>query len=165
MAAGNPPPCPHCGADIPDPRHLVCVQCLTELKPPDRRDGPSGDSSLRAGAADSYATVREGNGTQLMVRFDFGVIELLAGQEIMLGRDASDHRLAALRSRDNVSRTHATIGLSPYGAWIRDENSTNGTFINGRRVAAGDVVELPEGAELRLASNIRATVQVREAGK
>jgi pSer/pThr/pTyr-binding forkhead associated (FHA) protein len=80
---------------------------------------------------------------------------------MLLGREAADTRLAALRSMDNVSRTHATIGLSSDGAWVRDESSTNGTFVNGRRVAAGAVVRLPEGAELRLASNVRATVRLR----
>ena len=69
-----------------------------------------------------------------MVSFDFGHVELSAGQEVMIGRDATDQQLARLNDMMNVSRRHATIGLAPHGAWIRDENSTNGTFVNGRPV-------------------------------
>ena len=157
-----PPPgdnaeqCPQCGADIPDPRSIVCVVCMAKLSP---HPGPRAGGQPRDNGP--YATAYEPNDAQLVVTFDFGAIQLTVGQEMLLGREAADTRLAALRSMDNVSRTHATIGLSSDGAWVRDESSTNGTFVNGRRVAAGAVVRLPEGAELRLASNVRATVRLR----
>ena len=80
---------------------------------------------------------------------------------MMIGRDATDQQLARLNDMMNVSRRHATIGLAPHGAWIRDENSTNGTFVNGRPVKAGETADLAEGAELRLASDVRATVRFR----
>lgn len=162
--AGSPArQCPECGADIPDPRHLVCVHCMAELRPLDGRAGPSADGHPQGDAPDMYATVHERNGGQLVVTFEFGAIQLRVGQEVLLGRDSPDHRLAALRSMDNVSRIHATIGLSAEGAWVRDERSTNGTYVNGQPVVAGAVVQLPAHAELRLASNVRATVQLRRA--
>jgi FHA domain-containing protein len=160
--------CPNCGAVVPDSAHLVCLECLTELSPADR---PAA-ATAAPGSADSYATVRERGDAKLTVTFTFGTgerpvghVELSVGQEVLLGRDASDQRLACLHDKDNVSRRHATIGLTPRGAWVRDEESTNGTFVNGRRVAAGEATELAEGAELRLASDVRGTVRLSPPGE
>ncbi len=154
-AGGTADRCPTCGADVPDPRHLVCLECMTELHP-----GTPG-----AEGRDPYATAREHSDTKLTVTFTFGAIELSVGQEVLLGRDASDRRLTSLHDKDNVSRRHATIGLTPRGAWIRDEKSTNGTFVDGRRVAAGEAAELAGGEELRLASDVRATVRLSQPGE
>jgi FHA domain len=155
--------CPHCGADIPDPRNLVCTECMTELSPGTVEAGawptaPVGNDHNR------YATVYEAGGTRLVVRFAFGHVELSVGQEVLIGRDATDEQLASLDDMRNVSRRHATIGLAPHGGWVRDEGSTNGTYVNGRTVKAGESADLPEGAELRLASNVRATVALRRPG-
>jgi hypothetical protein len=159
----GPERCPNCDADIPDPRNLVCVQCLTELKPPNSGSASAGTPGRGDSDADRYATVHERDGARLEMSFAFGTVELLVGEELRLGRDATDNRLTGLRNLNNVSRLHATVGLSPDGAWVRDENSTNGTFVNGRPVRAGTVEKLPEDAELRLASNVRARVRLRGA--
>ena len=92
-------------------------------------------------------------------------VELSMGQQLLLSRESTDQRLAGLRGKSNVSRRHATVGLAPHGAWVRDERSMNGTFVDGRRVVPEVVVELPEGAELRLASNVYATVRLRTPGR
>jgi len=163
-------PNPDCGTDIPDSRNLVCIECMTELRPA----GPQTAAPAAPGASatppvaegdNPYATVHERGGARLVVSFDFGHVELSAGQETMIGRDATDQRLGRLNDMMNVSRRHATIGLAPHGAWIRDENSTNGTFVNGRPVKAGETADLAEGAELRLASDVRATVRFRRPGE
>ena len=114
---------------------------------------------------DPYATTYERSGPRLQLSFHFGVVELEVGQEMMLGRDAPDRRLAPLHDMNNVSRQHATIGLSTRGAWVRDEHSTNGTYVNGSPVVAGETVDLAEGAELRLASNVRADVRLYRPGE
>jgi FHA domain len=160
--------CPHCGAEVPDPRNLFCIECMAELKPAAPAAGPPSGAAAapsRPGGANPYATTYERNGPRLQLSFRFGVVELEVGQEVMLGRDASDQRLAALNDMNNVSRRHATIGLSNRGAWVRDEHSTNGTYVNDRPVAAGEMVDLAEGAELRLASNIRADVRLYRPGE
>jgi pSer/pThr/pTyr-binding forkhead associated (FHA) protein len=38
---------------------------------------------------------------------------------------------------DGLSRLHSTIYREGDRVWIVDENSTNGTFINGERAASG----------------------------
>ena len=155
--------CPHCGAEVPDPRNLVCIECMKELKPAAPAAPPP--ASSRPDGVDPYATTYERSGPRLQLSFHFGVVELEVGQEMMLGRDAPDQRLAPLHGMNNVSRQHATIGLSTRGGWVRDEHSTNGTYVNGSPVAAGEMVDLAEGAELRLASNVRADVRLYRPGE
>jgi FHA domain-containing protein len=45
----------------------------------------------------------------------------------------------------SVSRTHAVVEIEAGGAVVRDLGSTNGTFVNGRRI---DVARLGDGDEL-----------------
>jgi pSer/pThr/pTyr-binding forkhead associated (FHA) protein len=60
------------------------------------------------------------------------VITLSAGGVYTIGREGADIEL----EDDKVSRKHAEIGLYGPGAYVlRDLASTNGTLLNGRRVA------------------------------
>ena len=51
--------------------------------------------------------------------------------------------------------------MAPFGAWVCDEGSMNGTFVAGRRLDPAVTVELLDGSQLRLASNVYATVRLR----
>lgn len=68
----------------------------------------------------------------------------LAGEAIHIGRGLS----ADLHLDENsVSRRHAIIVPRPSGARILDDRSSNGTYVNGRRIqqadlANGDVIML-----------------------
>jgi S1-C subfamily serine protease len=67
-------------------------------------------------------------------------------QEITIGREPSSRLAYDLQRDDEVSRKHAVIriknGAEPYFR-IADLNSSNGTFLNGERIA-GEVELLPE---------------------
>jgi serine protease Do len=67
-------------------------------------------------------------------------------QEITIGREPSSRIAYDLQRDDEVSRKHAVIrikdGAEPYFR-IADLNSSNGTFLNGERIA-GEVELLPE---------------------
>ena len=66
-----------------------------------------------------------------------------------------------MTANDNVSRRHATVAVEPDGStWVQDESPTNGTFIDGLRITPGAKVRLTDGAELRLASDVRASVSI-----
>ena len=87
-------------------------------------------------------------------------MEVPAGTSLLLGRDPAESLVAAaFASYENVSRRHATVTMDDGGhATIRDENSTNGTFVNGDRVLPGIAVRLADGDVVRLARRRPAEV-------
>lgn len=146
--------CPYCGAGV-DPSDLVCLRCLRELSPTGRTGAPPSEAALR--------TTLERPVTAVQLRFESGVVEVRAGQEVTLGR-APRHTDSAprLAGFDNVSRTHATVGVTADGAvWLRDEGSANGTWADGVPVPRGQVRPLRDGSVIRLASNVTARVRLR----
>ena len=79
----------------------------------------------------------------------------LAGDDFILGRDPG----VSIPLQDRkVSRKHAQIGLYGPGAFVlRDLASTNGTFLNGKRV--GEKRELKHWDAIRIGDTLlRLTV-------
>ncbi|HRH45024.1 MAG TPA: FHA domain-containing protein, partial [Pyrinomonadaceae bacterium] len=61
-------------------------------------------------------------------------IRLQDNSQISFGRSSeADHRLAD----DGLSRLHSTVFREGDNIWVIDENSTNGTFVNGEKVLSG----------------------------
>jgi hypothetical protein len=145
--------CPHCRASV-DPADLVCMGCLREL-PDTAGSSPPGGEALRTRLEPAVTCAR--------LSFDTGEVEVRPGQEVVLGR-GPQHTVSAPRlSRyDNVSRTHATVGVNPDGsAWLRDEHSANGTWVDEVPVPQGQTRPLHDGSVIRLASNVTARVRLR----
>ncbi|WP_103350739.1 FHA domain-containing protein [Amycolatopsis sp. CA-128772] len=141
-AGPAPARCPACGADVPDPANLVCVECLEPLSPPPEARGRPGGGALR-------------------LVFTGQAVDVPQPGSVLLGRDPGHSPVAALFSRhDNVSRRHASVGVGTDGrGWVRDEHSTNGTFVNNTRVPDGETAALVHGDRLRIASDVVAVVQ------
>ncbi len=80
------------------------------------------------------------------------------GERLSFGRGSeADQRFA-----DNgLSRLHAVVYREGDRIWIVDENSTNGTFVNGERVAAAGT-PLRDGDRIKLGDNTTLTVSVAE---
>ena len=80
----------------------------------------------------------------------------LEGDVLTLGRDrTSDIPLA-----DNmVSRRHARLRVSPQGVEVEDLGSTNGTFVNGQRLAPAVARRLQAGDRLGLGTKLVLRVQ------
>lgn len=152
--AGGQVACPHCGAEIPDPGNVVCIACLEPLErlPPPRQDLPT-----------AFGTRRDGPRT-LVLEFAGGRVTVLPGTVATLGRAPEAGATARVfHATDNVSRLHATVEVEPNGAvWICDEESTNGTFVNGSRLAPRDRSPLRDGDTLRLAADVEARVRLIE---
>lgn len=128
-----PPVCPHCGEEVPDPDNRVCVGCHRSL-----------------GAVEP-----------LRLCFPAGAVTIAPTDVIRLGRDPASSPVAALfADRGNVSRLHATVGIDDNGAWVRDERSLNGTFVNDVPVPPGTRIGLAHGDTLRLAADVCASVEV-----
>ena len=77
-----------------------------------------------------------------------GMTVPLGGEPIVLGRSPDVHIVIDDAS---VSRQHALIMETPFGFEIRDLGSTNGTYVDGRRIGAAPLL-LRTGATIRLGS-------------
>ncbi|MFD3401542.1 FHA domain-containing protein [Kribbella sp. NPDC058693] len=105
-------------------------------------------------------TSREPTLPLLRLSFDTGDVHVSPGQEVVLGRDPELSTAPLFRDTDNVSRRHATVGLSDDGRpWIRDDRSMNGTYVDREKLPARERRPLHDGDELRLASNVFAEVR------
>ena len=69
---------------------------------------------------------------------------------------------ADYRFDDNsLSRLHATIYRDGDRVWVVDENSTNGTFVNGEPVT-GSGIPLRDGDAVKIGNNTSLMVRVRQ---
>ncbi len=138
--------CPACRAEIPDPANLVCVECLEPLA---AQAAPAAPARTRRG------------GAALRLVFAGQAVDVPQPGSVLLGRDPGLSPVAGLFARhDNVSRRHASVGVETDGrGWVRDEHSTNGTFVNNTPVPAGQTAPLADGDRLRIASDVVAVVE------
>jgi pSer/pThr/pTyr-binding forkhead associated (FHA) protein len=151
--------CPACAAEV-KPDDLICFTCGANLP----RNRPDDDPPAPATVMQEYLRQEEGTGpispAVLRLAFSTGNVEVPAGTSLLLGRDPAESLVAAAFSAfDNVSRRHATVTVDDAGhATIRDEHSTNGTFVNGDRVLPGTAVRLADGDTVRLGADVTADV-------
>jgi predicted nucleic acid-binding Zn ribbon protein len=142
--AGGPDPaafCPNCGMAVTDAADVVCSTCGNPLPTGRRR---------------RISTV------VMRITFPTGNVDIPAGTSVLLGRDPAESLVAAAFARfDNVSRRHATVQVDDSGhATIRDEGSTNGTYVNEDRVLPGMEVRLVDGDRIRLAADVTGNVSL-----
>jgi hypothetical protein len=139
-APGAPVTCPACGSAVADRSLRACPACGAALAEP---TGPISPVVLR-------------------LAFPAGNVDVPAGTSLVLGRDPGESLVAAaFADYENVSRRHATITVSDSGeATIRDEHSTNGTFVNDDRVLPGIDVRIADGDRVRLAADVTAQVSL-----
>ena len=145
IAASDPSAtCPRCGTAVSDAADVVCSVCGEPL-PTGRR--------------------RRISPVVMRITFPTGNVDIPAGTSVLLGRDPAESLVAAAFARfDNVSRRHATVRVDDAGhASIRDENSTNGTYVNDDRVLPGVEVRLVDGDRVRLAADVSGDVSLPQA--
>jgi hypothetical protein len=132
--------CPNCGIPAVDPADLVCAHCRQPLPQTQGHISP----------------------VVLRLTFPTGNVDVPAGTSLLLGRDPQESLVAAAFARfENVSRRHATVSVDDAGhATVRDEGSTNGTWVNDDRVLPGVDVRLADGDNLRLAADVTAQVSL-----
>lgn len=151
--------CPTCKAEV-RPDDLICFTCGANL--PRRR--PDEDPPAPTTIMQEYLRREERSSSispaVLRLAFATGNVEVPAGTSLLLGRDPAESLVAAAFSQfENVSRRHATVTVDDAGhATIRDERSTNGTFVNGDRVLPGTAVRLADGDTVRLGADVTAEV-------
>jgi pSer/pThr/pTyr-binding forkhead associated (FHA) protein len=84
--------------------------------------------------------------------------------EISIGRGGEDLWVdLPLYSSDEVSREHLRLRRDPTsGAFVIVDNSRNGTWVNGRRLARGVEEPLPDRAEIGVAEVLKLSFEARK---
>jgi hypothetical protein len=129
-----PPPAP---APSPDFMYGAPGQAAGYGVAPPPAQAPPANPYGAAGGAATSATLQGAAGT----------FTLLPGQELRAGRDAT--QCGILLAEPRVSGVHATLKLEHGQLLVRDENSNNGTLVNGARIAPGVWSPVPSGSILR----------------
>ncbi len=74
--------------------------------------------------------------------------------------DPADGVDLVFASVKQMSSTHAAFDLYPSGdLWVTDLGSTNGTFVNGRRLTAKERTKLAVGDQIKLSQNLILVVE------
>ncbi len=89
---------------------------------------------------------------------------LITQNELSIGRGGDGQLMdLALYAPDDVSREHLKIRRDPAsGIFTVIDKSTNGTWLNGRRLKRGEGEVLPESAEIALAEVLTLSFRLRK---
>lgn len=123
--------CPVCRTANP-PSETYCIDC----------------GFLLSGAPVSVAEMPQMSSAGRLVTPD-GTREFPLGPgENSVGRENADVLLA----HNTVSRRHATVTVEDAGAFVEDAGSTNGTYVDGKKLEPNEKIELADGGELVVGS-------------
>jgi hypothetical protein len=145
--------CPACGEENPV-SEVICRVCMTNLSsvsptPEEAAACPSEELS------DGESTFRAESPTLTLSRASNGLtLDVAPGDE--LGRSGVGRDF--FKDVGTVSRRHARVGFRDGMWWIEDLKSTNGTWLNGKRIEpgranplkAGDAIALSLACEMRV---------------
>lgn len=111
---------------------------------------PKGDD-LTSVVANSHANlILDGYGSERQrFRIIINADDLYKG-DVVIGRDPNNRKYAI--NDDSVSRQHCAFYAKENDLFVRDMNSTNGTFVGGRQLASGESAALRNGADIKLGS-------------
>jgi FHA domain len=164
-------PCESCGGSHP----VGTVRCPVYgaiLRRPKAPPRPPEDTPARApsaspqdqvgpspvgGGPDPFADFVAGGELALRVLSNGLTVRLVPGAPLRLGRE--DSPIAAVCT-DNVSRHHADVVIESDGVVLVDADSTNGTFVNERRLAPRIRQAIVAGDTIRLGSSPPVVLQV-----
>jgi pSer/pThr/pTyr-binding forkhead associated (FHA) protein len=90
----------------------------------------------------------------------------LAGKQVRIGRRSAargvepEIDLSGPPVDPGISRLHALLLPAPDGSWaVLDPGSANGTLLNGREIAPGDLIPLRDGDRINLGAWTALTVR------
>jgi pSer/pThr/pTyr-binding forkhead associated (FHA) protein len=151
--------CPACAAQV-KPGDLICFTCGANLPREPWEDDPPAPATVMQEYLKREDRTSSISPAVLRLAFPTGNVEVPAGTSLLLGRDPAESLVAAaFAGFENVSRRHATVRMDDAGhATVRDEHSTNGTFVNGDRVLPGTAVRLADGDQVRLGADVTGEV-------
>jgi hypothetical protein len=91
-------------------------------------------------------------------------VYLIVQNRVRIGRGGNDQPMdLALYTNDEVSREHLVIRRDPAtGAFFVSDSSTNGTWVNGKRLRKSTEEPLPERAEIGVGEILTLQFEVRK---
>lgn len=114
--------------------------------------------AVNRGGAQGYSGSASAGGVQVRLKVSGGKSYTLGeGNSVTMGR-GRDCDLSFPQA-SNVSSNHCRLEVRGGRVILTDLNSTNGTYVNGKRMPAGQVLSLPSGTVIMLA-NEDTTIQV-----
>ena len=144
---------------------IFCSECGANLLPARRHEttmslgqrSPTGNLSTPAPLFAPEAAVEHAGPTLTLVIMNSGRrITLDVSDDLLIGR--KDHARGIFPDVDlaldggydaGVSRRHAILSYTDAGYMVEDLGSSNGTFVNGRRIPAQTATPLANGDELK----------------
>ena len=156
--------CKTCGAEN-SPANIECCECMGDIsgiKPVEKTESVEKSGPEQNVAAPS-ATVREVKKPRLILvaisaARNGDLLPVSDGD--VLGREHVGKDLFAVY--DKVSRRHAKIACSRVEWTIEDLDSTNGTYINGKKLAPGQKYPLLAKDILALSKSCEFLVEIGE---
>ena len=161
-----------CGASLAD----VAVVDSSEIEGRTAAGGAADDSPTDDGAGDGGGegrrsppiagghTVRDGQPSQACALvFPWGRVPV-AGQ-LGIGREAGFSAISGrLDGFPTVSRRHAVVSAAQDRWTVRDLGSTNGTWVNGARLAEGETRAIHDGDRIGFSQGLQVQVDIAAAG-
>lgn len=91
-------------------------------------------------------------------------VYLMSQNKVRMGRGGDEEPMdIALYTKDEVSREHVVLRRDPStGIYYITDLSTNGTWVNGKRLRKGSEERMPESAELNLGEVLSIHFEVRK---
>ncbi|WP_019931273.1 FHA domain-containing protein [Nocardia sp. BMG111209] len=152
----DPVSCPRCGRSLDRSSYVQC--------PDDGEDLWGSVARAAATARPPNAvphTILDAGRSAVVIRIAISGSEFVidTGSALGLGRDEQYPTAAAFAAHGNVSRYHAVLRFDGTDLFVTDTRSTNGTFVDGTRLAVGAEYELRPGQALRLAADVEVDVR------
>ncbi|AKT41960.1 FHA domain-containing protein [Chondromyces crocatus] len=133
------------GTAGPPPKPVVAG--MAPVAAPMPGGGAPFGSALPSGGDFGYGGPPPGGGSRAVLSGAAGIFTVTPGMEMRAGRDGSACQI--LLTEPRVSGVHAVVKFEAGQLFVRDENSNNGTFLNGQRLSSGVWTPAPPGALIR----------------
>lgn len=102
---------------------------------------PASGSNKPSGGYDSLFSLQG-------INCSIGMKRIVIGKSLAIGTSPDINNLVFPKGTPGVSRKHCKIRTSGNGIYIKDYNSSYGTFVDGRKIEANKYVEIFEGSEI-----------------
>ena len=133
--------CPRCGVFVPEPEELaLCPICATEQRPGAKFCARCG-ANIKLPAKENLDT--RPHLVTISPEGEENIAYILNETEILIGRTLNNEFVI---EHPSVSKRHARIVAEQDEYALYDLGSSNGTFVNGKRI---DVTKLEDGCEIR----------------